>query len=472
MILETLRKVAKRKRKVVQPQQAGDQPAPPTPLPALAGANKALKGFEVRGDIANKRIGKLVAGFKALEVSANSAADAVDRIFTSIKAETPESLGAILETLRKVAERKGKVVQPKQVPPPDAPPVQPKPLPRTLLIKNAKGVNTIRSVVGALGGSVAQLVALTARLHPFALAAVAAGTALVYLTKKGQDFGVTLNSLRLLTGTDILGFQGVSYTASRYGAALDDVAKAVESFTKAKAEAQLGEGVSKEFGMLGLDPYEDSLKSMEQIWRKIHAAEKTGDRDEINRVRLLVNRVGVTDKLYLALRRAKSVTEFEPLFRVDEKKLDQVQKAADAWSRAGAAWDALINRIGTFLAPFSQALGTHVATAFENPLLALIGGPVGVGAQAAWDGLDAKTKQALSPSPRNSMLPIFGGMKPQPSPSPTTINNNISPSVTVTSKSDDPMEVGRVVNGVVVAEYEKAFRQSNQAASGDATNRP
>jgi hypothetical protein len=350
--------------------------------------------------------------------------------------------------------------------------------------KWAQSIHAVRHAINLPGsGLLASLASITTRIHPVVAGVTALAAGFTYAATTAYKLNGNLLDIGKLTDVDMKGFQDAAYTAERYGASVDDVAAAVASYNKAKANTEnFNIPFPEAYFRIGVGPNITGMTALERIHKYIQEVEKRGNLDEVNRTRELVKQVGISDKLYIALRRAKSVSEFKNPYALTDDDLRKAQEGSDAWREVGTLWMHVWQLLGTKMAPMLIELARVVSAIIENPLF-LLGGVVRGSVEAR--SFDAVSKgEELPPWMKylaGAVNPVgfagvssLRGLMPAPSQAvhQTTIHNNVQPSVTVNAKTDDPMALARVVNGVVISGYDQAFRQSNLAAAGDATNRP
>jgi len=344
-----------------------------------------------------------------------------------------------------------------------------------------KTLKVARNVVSSpSSGLISAFVSLRTKAAGIAVAAAAIVSAIAKATIGAAELGRELGNIRLATDINTDSLQNIGFAAGQAGVSAGGLADALAQVQSTMAQIDFGEGLPKSWGYLQIAPQMGALNALERVRQKIHEEDRKGNLAMINRTREMVRQAGFSTEIYNFLRRTNvELKDLRGPSVMTEEELSAGFELASAWSRMTQSWGLLWDKFGATVAPVISTLLDDISTllGFIIKGFDLIS-KLGKAEPAAVKDARLKGVSGMLLGGNTAALRVAAGAvdwafgtSPQKAVS-STVNNNIAPSVTINAKTDNPMELARIVNGVVVNGYDEAFRQANQAATGNPNNRP
>lgn len=157
------------------------------------------------------------------------------------------------------------------------------------------------------------------------IAVVATVVAVEQLVAASMHSAESLHNFSLQTGLSIQQLQKWSYIAEQSGIAGDSVVQAVQGIQQAQASIKLGGGNLRPFQLLGISPYEDPFKVMEQLKNKIKGMDPAIATN-------ILSELGVGQEFLSVLRGGNvEFTKLNKQFTMTKKETDNLVKLNQAW---------------------------------------------------------------------------------------------------------------------------------------------
>ncbi len=226
----------------------------------------------------------------------------------------------------------------------------------TAVSNGLKSIGTgIKGFFAGINSNADKLSKFMTDMNAVKFAIIAAGAAIVGITKKASDYAAELLRVNSVTGISTQTLQALQQQAALSGVEADEVNNSLKEIQRQAIEISQGRGNLRPWALLGINPNEDPIKVLGQLGEKLRGMSPA-------RGAMFAQELGQSDKMISFLKEAQSLGSSDRSLLLSDKEIKKLKDFNIFFNRAWDGSKRMLQKLGVTLMP----VATFIINSFER----------------------------------------------------------------------------------------------------------